>query len=132
MRCEDLLLSCRGGAPVSQVVAHLHDLVDREHDVELDRFEDVLVTPLHRIAANEGGRILRHEDRLASIQRHGSVCVARVECLFVSVKEVCDFLINASSFRCFGMPAPTVTLTKRAISSHFFVSRLTPLSVGSM
>ena len=40
----------------TDLVTHLHDLVDREHDIQFDRFKDVPVTCFHRIAADEGGQ----------------------------------------------------------------------------
>src|SRR5258708_22769331 len=54
---EDLLLSGRSGAAIRQV-AHLNDFVDAENDAQFKGLEDVLITRLHRIAANEGNRIL--------------------------------------------------------------------------
>jgi hypothetical protein len=73
--------------------------VDRENDVQFDGLEDVLVARLHRFAANEGVRILSHKDWIASIQRHGSIWIARIECLLVGLEEVRDFLIH--TFRWF-------------------------------
>ena len=53
--------SGRSGAAIRQV-AHLHDFVDGENDVQFDGLEDVLIARLHRIAANEGGGVLGHKD----------------------------------------------------------------------
>ena len=61
--------------------------MDRENDVQFDGLENVLVARVHRFAANEGVRILGHKDWIASIQRHGSLCIARIECLFVGLER---------------------------------------------
>src|ERR1700724_1749837 len=82
---EDLLLSGRSSAAICQV-AHLNDFVDAENDVQFKGFEDVLIARLHRIAANEGNRVLGHKDRLASIKRHGRLRIACVERLFVGLE----------------------------------------------
>jgi hypothetical protein len=98
MSCEDFLLSGRSSTPVSQV-AHLHDFVDRENDVQFDGLGTVLVPRLHRFAANEGFRILGNKDWIASIQRHDSRWIVRIERLLVGLEEVRDFLIR--TFRWF-------------------------------
>src|SRR5258708_13635910 len=92
MSCEDFLLSDRSSTPVSQV-AHLHDFVDRENDVHFDGLGTVLVPRLHRFAANGGFRILGNKDWIASIQRHDSLWIVRIERVLVGLEEVRDFLI---------------------------------------
>ncbi len=93
MSCEDFLLSDRSSTPVSQV-AHLHDFVDRENDVHFDGLGTVLVPRLHRFAANGGFRILGNKDWIASIQRHDSLWIVRIERVLVGLEEVRDFLID--------------------------------------
>ena len=73
-----------------------------ENDVQFEDLEEVIIDRLHRLAANEGGRVLRHNDRIAAIERQGGLRIACVECLFVGFEEVGDFLIHDVSWFCFG------------------------------
>ena len=45
----------------------------------------MIIDRLHRLAANKGGRVLRHNDRIAAIERQGGFRIACVECLFVGI-----------------------------------------------
>jgi hypothetical protein len=85
MVSEKFLLPGRSGAAIRQG-AHFHDFVDGENDVQLYGLEYVLIAGLHCIAPDEGGGVLGHKDRVASIQRHGSLRIARVECPFVRLE----------------------------------------------
>src|ERR1700751_790776 len=82
MICENFLLSGRSRTPVRQV-APLHEFVDRENDVHFDGLGTVLVPRLHRFAASEGFRILGNKDWIASIQRHYSLWIVRIERILV-------------------------------------------------
>ena len=45
---EDLLSSGRSRATVGQVSAHVHDLVDRENNIQFEDLKEVIIDHLHR------------------------------------------------------------------------------------
>ena len=55
--------ACASPSPVSGFL----DLMDLKPDVELNSLEYLLVASAHGVAADQGGRVLRHEYRLGAV-----------------------------------------------------------------
>jgi hypothetical protein len=64
--------------------------VDGERDVQLEGVEHLLIPGAHGVAADEGGRVLGHEDRLAAVQGEDGLEVVRVERGLVALDQVGD------------------------------------------
>jgi len=86
MTSEDFLFSGRSGAAIRHVPAHVHDLVDRENDVQFEDLEEAFIGRLDRLAPNECWHVLGHYDRVAAIERQCGFGIACVECLFVGLE----------------------------------------------
>lgn len=62
-----------------------NDLLDIELDVELDDLEEAFVSFAYVCNADEGGRVLGHDNAILSVEIHGVLNACIVESILVGI-----------------------------------------------